>query len=671
MRVKRIAVLVILTAAAVIYAQDVAQIFNELKAKADAAPAPAAAPEVRAIPVPAAVEPPAAPEVKAVSAPAAVEPIPAVVETSAQTAVAAKPAVAPDSDIQNVAIIREPSSGSIKGGLISLALKEVELNSVIRLFATLSDANIIVPTLEGATGAVKVDVNLKNVEWKPALQAILDAHSLELYEKVPGTEVYSVRKKPADAPPVMNVKIFKLDYASVSNVNDMISSMVPKTGTAAGKISIYPARNTIVVQSTPENLMEIQTMITAVDLPRQQVFIEAKFMELTDSASKQLGIDWRMLGGSKNENGGYRLGSSLNGSYDFNDSKIDGIDKTQTDNRSTSFSSAENRYTDIAGRPYENLTATPGSAAIDYPARPGSFGPNDTRSFGVTPTVKTTTLADSLSQSLSKITSLDQSTVTRALGATLNADDFNLVLAALKEINGIKIVSNPKIIVANEETAQIYIGQKEPNIKQSTTQAQQADAVTTYNLDPDRPFFEYGIKLDVTPVVNTASNISVTIAPSLSRWVKDKTVGNGGTINTFPVTDEKTIKTVFALESGQTAAIGGLTELTTNDTERKIPLLGSIPLIGRLFSYSDKQNKQVETVIFVTVGLANPANIDMETGLPQESTLAMRYDAKARSDRQIKTQEQKLLDQHESERAQSAVKKLQDAEQKRLDKKKK
>jgi type IV pilus assembly protein PilQ len=464
------------------------------------------------------------------------------------------------------------------------------------------------------------------VEWKPALQAILETQNLELYEKVPGSLVYSVRKKPADAPLTMNVKIFRLDYASVSNVNEMIKTMVPQTGPSAGKISIFPSRNTIVVQSTPENLMEIQAMIAAVDLPRQQVFIEAKFMELTDNASEKLGIDWAMMGG-------YGIGvTGIGGSL------------------SNSSTLTENRYTDISGRAYEN------GVGVDGGARLGSFDPDATRVSGITPTT------------------LTENKTTSALGATLSASDFKLVLAALKDINGAKVVSNPKIIVANEQTAQIYIGDKEPNVKQATTQAQQADAVTTYNLDPAMPFFETGIKLDVTPTINTSSNITVTISPSLSHKTGEKKLGDkaGATlpINVFPYSSEKTIKTVFSLESGQTAAIGGLTELTTSDVDRKIPLLGSLPLIGRFFSYSEKNNKQVETVIFVTVGLANPASINMETGLPQDSKLAMRYDASATADRQIEAEKKKLLKQHESERAQEAVKKLQNAEQKRLQKQK-
>lgn len=560
--------------------------------------------------------------------------------------VAAKPDAAAEEMIETVAVESDSVAGaSMKGGLISLSLKEVELNNVIRLFATLSDANIIIPDIADAAGAVKVDVNLRNVEWKPALQSILDTQGLELFEKIPGTQVYSVRKKLADAPEPMSMKTFKLNYATVGDVGEMIKGMVPGTG----KISIFPARNTIVVQSTPENLVEIETMIAAVDLPRQQVFIEAKFLELGDSASKKLGIDWQVLGG-------YNVGiNDVSGSYSYSDSKKDSSNK------------GRNNYTDIAGRPYEKLTERPddpivspfdGSLVngVDYPRRPESTGANDTRVYGITPT------------DLSEITSVDAATVTKALGATLSASDFNLVLAALKETGGTKVVSNPKVIVANEETAIIHIGKKKPNVRGTTQTAGDSQSITTYALDDKEPYFEDGIKVNVTPTINTASNITVKIQPTLDRLDTIPYSAPDGTV--FYGKSTKTITTLFSLENGQTAAIGGLTQTSDDEVDRKVPLLGSIPLIGRLFSYSAKIKDQAETIIFVTVGLANSGNVNMETGLPEESSLTMRHNAKMKADRQIKAQELKLIETQETERVQAAIQKLQAAEQKRLQEKK-
>jgi Flp pilus assembly secretin CpaC len=191
---------------------------------------------------------------------------------------------------------------------------------------------------------------------------------------------------------------------------------------------------------------------------------------------------------------------------------------------------------------------------------------------------------------------------------------------------------------------------------------------TTYGLDEKEPYFEDGVKIKVTPTINTASNITVNIQPTLDQLESeaDAFVAPDGT--RFFGKTTKTINTVFSLASGQTAAIGGLTRTSSNELERKVPVLGSIPLIGRLFSYRATQKGQVETIIFVTVGLANPEHINMETGLPQESSLAMRHDATSRTERQINAEELKILQQSEAERSQAAVQKLQAAAQKKADK---
>jgi type II secretory pathway component GspD/PulD (secretin) len=195
------------------------------------------------------------------------------------------------------------------------------------------------------------------------------------------------------------------------------------------------------------------------------------------------------------------------------------------------------------------------------------------------------------------------------------------VLSALEQNKGVNIVSNPKIVVANEELANISIVRKEPNLKQERQQALNDTPDTiTFTLDPDMPFFEYGIKLEVIPSINTSSNITVQINPSLTRKFADKQAGS----NTYPIIDEKSIQTIFNLASGQTAAIGGLTEVTESEEERKVPLLGSIPYLGRLFSWTQTVRGQDETIIFVTVGLANTQQLDVETGMPGDAELARR-----------------------------------------------
>jgi type II secretory pathway component GspD/PulD (secretin) len=467
-------------------------------------------------------------------------------------------------------VVMDETAATSDGNLISVRLNRVGLEEAINLFAQLSGANIIVPEL---TEASMISVNLKDVEWRPALQSILDTYDYELYQKVSGSNVYSVRRRPPGAPEPQVVETFLLKYATVPNAATLIRELLPEDA----KISEFASRNMIVVKSTESSLSEARAVLEAIDKVRQQVFIESKFMELSDDAQKDLGIDWKVLQG-------YGLGTRGETQNSF--TKTDSSTKTDT------------RLTDVSGNPYEEV------AGYSEAQRGGSaLAPWSLQ--GVTPTVQDVTTKGA----------------TDVLTSVLTADEFRLVLSALEENKGVNIVSNPKIIVANEELANISIIRKEPNLKQEREQ-QLTDqpATTTFTLDTKQPFFDFGIKLDVLPSINTSSNITIQINPSLTRKFGDKQAGE----NTYPIIDEKSIKTVFNLASGQTAAIGGLTEVTEAEEERKVPVLGSIPYLGRLFSYKQTVRGQDETIIFVTVGLANTQEINEETGMPSDAELARR-----------------------------------------------
>lgn len=368
------------------------------------------------------------------------------------------------------------------------------------------------------------------------------------------------------------------------------------------KVSEFPSRNAIVVKSSQASLSEIEAVLKEVDRVREQVYIESKFMELSSDVQKDLGIDWSVLEG-------YGVGASVN-------SRI-----------------TDTRQFDVNGNKLEEAEAP------QY-VQDAASG-NSERFQLVTPTTEAVSTA------------------------VLNADEFNLVLSALKQERDINIVSNPKIIVANEEAASISIVRREPNLKQNRQQAlnNQPDTVT-YELDQDRPFFDYGIKLEVIPSINTASNVTVNINPSLTRKYADKQAGD----ISYPIIDEKSIQTEFNLASGQTAAIGGLTEVEEGDVEKKVPFLGSIPLIGRLFKWNQKLNGQKETIIFVTVGLANTENIKEADGLPEDTELARRRVIRDRNNKILREHGRAYFEVQDGERIDDTLKKMDAEERRRLEK---
>lgn len=491
---------------------------------------------------------------------------------------------------------------------ISITLDDVEMVDVVRMFTRVSGANIIA-TPSQLVG--RVTVNLTDVGWKPAMDSILDMHSLQLTEKIPGSGVYSITRRQPGAPEPMVVETIFLSYATVGMVEPVIRNMLA----SGGSISTFPSRNAMVLRSTTANLEQIKQIVENIDIQQQQVFIEAKFLELNDEAIKNLGVNWQMLQG-------YTIGAgNFNWSFDeqksWSDSRNDGL--TQGDNR-TRTDAINERY-DILGQQYEESTTT----IEESPPGSGNFVANTV----VTPT---RTLSDSLNMTRNVTANISKDftrTFTEARSAVLGADDFRLVLSALRQMNGVSVVSNPKIIVANEEEAIIHIGTRErPFVSQVNQATPESAPVVTYN--PGEPV-DIGVKLSVTPTVNTLSNITVRIAPELTRLVGNATAPNG---QTYPIIGTKTIQTSFCLENKETVAIGGLTETTQNKNETKVPLLGDIPLIGKwLFSHVSDRKQQQETIIFVTLGLATPNNIKQQDGLPEDTELVRRHMLKKRAER--------------------------------------
>jgi type II secretory pathway component GspD/PulD (secretin) len=223
---------------------------------------------------------------------------------------------------------------------------------------------------------------------------------------------------------------------------------------------------------------------------------------------------------------------------------------------------------------------------------------------------------------------------TNILTAILTPDDFSVVLSALNTLEGLTTISNPKLIVANEQTATIKMATDEPNIKISVqrgnAQLGQNDLYTS-ELDPSTPYFTYGITVDVTPRININGDISVKITPTLSHKIEKETKIVGS--NAYPVIASRTLDTQFTLGNGRTAAIGGLTSVGDNDVRSKIPVLGDIPLIGKyLFSHTSKVREQKEIIIFVTCNTTD-SQTERNAGVPDDSLLIYRQQEQDRKRR--------------------------------------
>ncbi len=505
--------------------------------------------------------------------------------------------------------------------LITISLDDVELIDVVRMFSRIAAANIIAdPEILTA----RVTVNLDNVEWRPALSSILSMHGLALVERPQGSGVFTVLDQPPDAPVPMTTETIFLNYTTVDDVRPVVDSM----RSSGSSLSVFPSRNAMVLRDTENNINEIRNIIDNIDILARQVVVETQFIELDDSAAKELGIRWDSL-------------QALDFTFQANPIFRTARESERLRSREDTLSrSDDRRLTESSEFQTDVFGETVGSRI--------QGGSSD----------RSQTARSDLTESTTR-------TVASASQAVLNMSDFNMVMSALKSSEGVSIVSNPKIIVTSGSTNAFFsVGNREPIIRTETERGSLDSPrdVTSVRLDTDIDtdfirggYLNTGIELLVVPTVKTDDLIEALITPSLRRKLRDKTAPDG---TTFPEIAVKEIRTHFTLKSGQTVAIGGLTDTRESQQTSKVPLLGDIPIIGKyLFSHTQNVKQQEETIIFVTLSLADPAEILHDEGMPQNAHLARQ--------REIRDRMRRLEIQQELEDLRRAANQLEEQFQRR------
>jgi type II secretory pathway component GspD/PulD (secretin) len=413
----------------------------------------------------------------------------------------------------------------------------------------------------------------------------------------------------------------------------------------------FNGANAIVIRSPQSSLDQIKDVISKIDKQRDQVMIECKFVELNDQAIKDLGINWQSLQGWSVGIQTPRINlaktttkrNSINKDFKTQDVKVN---TTVNQSQNASSSQSANGATALAGTSsssvFNNTPPAP-PTQTDLNSQNESTTGNSSASQAQSSSRNTSIISGNgfsdfdatsgkativpTANNLTENIDFGQKEIVNALSAVLSADTFQATLSALQQNDGIEVVSNPKIIVASGQTAQIHVGQNEPNIIQTQVPNGSSGFQTTFELDQRTPFIELGVLLNVTPVLNTSNNISLKLKPELTRKLSDKVVGSSG--QTFPVTETRKVETEFSIESGRTVALGGLTQTTDREKVTKIPILGDIPIIGTyLFRHTHKEKIQDEIIIFVTASVAMPSGLAQVSGIPEEAKLIHRHLAK-------------------------------------------
>lgn len=173
----------------------------------------------------------------------------------------------------------------------------------------------------------------------------------------------------------------------------------------------------------------------------------------------------------------------------------------------------------------------------------------------------------------------------------LLSDDLEVTLRALAAAGKTEVLSRPSILARNNQQATIIVGSELPFITNSriTDQGQTINTVQ---------YQDIGIILRVTPFITSDGLVEMIVSPEISTLTA-QTVPISDTVSA-PVIAKRAADTVVVTPNGKTVVIGGLMENNKTMSERKVPLLGDIPLLGNLFKRKIKSDTKTELIIFLT-----------------------------------------------------------------------
>jgi len=194
------------------------------------------------------------------------------------------------------------------------------------------------------------------------------------------------------------------------------------------------------------------------------------------------------------------------------------------------------------------------------------------------------------------------------VGSVINSDKtFQSILNFLAQKNLINILSSPKLIVLDNQSASINVGTQVP-VLTSSTKTQSADNTTTQTTQSVQ-YRNTGIILNVKPTVH--SNGALTL--QISQTVSDPQPNNTSDISS-PIILNRSLNTKVVLKSNQALLLGGLIKESKGRTINKVPLLGDIPFIGNLFKTSSFSKDKTELIIIVKpIVLSNTNEANMIT----------------------------------------------------------
>ena len=334
------------------------------------------------------------------------------------------------------------------------------------------------------------------------------------------------------------------------------------TGTS---IKYNSAISKLIVSHTPEAQEKIESMLAELDVATKQVEIEARFVDVNEDALEALGFQWGLANPYTIASNNQYSNPSLNQSIQIG------------------ANSASGGFT--SGLRYFAADALQGGAV--------------TRNTGASMTATNLTPMNLLS-----------------FAGVLTNPELQMTIQALSQKGHTDTLSSPRVTTKNSEQATIKIVEEirypqayEANqIQQSiiTTAGAIQNTITVFT-PADFQTRETGVILNVTPTIGPDGyTIDLTLVPEVSELAEWHQYGTEGGLNAAqPFFLTRTVTSKMVVWDGETVVLGGLIKESITDMDDKIPFLGDLPVIGRLFSSKGHSSTKENLMIFVTARIVD------------------------------------------------------------------
>ena len=466
---------------------------------------------------------------------------------------------------------------AFNGERLTLDFQDIEVRSVLQIIAEFTSLNLVAS--DTVTG--NITLWLDDVPWDQALEIILKAKGLDKRQEgnvlmvAPAAEIAEQERLQVEANKQLQelapleTTFVRIKYADAAEIFELFTASRTDEGQSSGggregnaTTTILSERgsaivdertNTIILTDTEDKINAFKRLIDEIDVPIKQVLIEARIVIANTDFKKELGETWGLAGIDK-----------LAG----------GTTSSAFGDRTLGFSGRRSGLTPGAGVK-ESFTYSADETEEDYGADGVQGGGDDG------PTTYTRAFDFGLGDSLAVDLGVANPTGSFSLGYLTDNFLIDLELSALESDGFGEIVSQPKVLTGDKQQAVIKSGTEIAYQKATSSGATSIE------------FKEAVLQLEVTPQITPDNRIIMDLR------VSQDSVG-AFTPTGEPSIDITQIETQALVGNGQTLVLGGIFQTEEVNGTDKVPLLGDLPFVGKLFRNELRNIEKREILIFIT-----------------------------------------------------------------------